>query len=190
MSVVLSYLPYSLVTAFTPGPNNLLSLYAVSQNGWRRGKAVVGGIAAGFLCVMTLCALFCWGLSQVLPAVTGFLTYVGAAYILWLALHIARSRPQETEHQILSFWQGFWLQFVNPKIILCAVTILTGYVLPAGAGLGGLLLHSGAITAIGLSGVLTWAAAGGLFQRFLSRYYKPFNYLMALILVLCAWRML
>ena len=38
LSAILSYLPYSLATAFTPGPNNILALYSVSQKGWRRGK--------------------------------------------------------------------------------------------------------------------------------------------------------
>ncbi len=38
ISTIISYLPYTCVTAFTPGPNNILSLYAVSRNGWRKGK--------------------------------------------------------------------------------------------------------------------------------------------------------
>ena len=51
-SVFLSYLPYTIVTAFTPGPNNIIALHAVGQGGWRAGKNVLWGIAAGFLCVM------------------------------------------------------------------------------------------------------------------------------------------
>ncbi len=38
LSAILSYLPYSLATAFTPGPNNILALYSVSQKGWRGEK--------------------------------------------------------------------------------------------------------------------------------------------------------
>ena len=37
-SIFVSYLPYALVTSFTPGPNNVLALHTVSQNGWARGK--------------------------------------------------------------------------------------------------------------------------------------------------------
>lgn len=32
-SVFLSYLPYTIVTAFTPGPNNIIALHAVREAG-------------------------------------------------------------------------------------------------------------------------------------------------------------
>ena len=188
--LVLSYLPYALVTAYTPGPNNILSLYSVSQKGWKAGKTVILGIVAGFLCVMVLCALFCYELDKYLPAMTNVLKYVGIAYILWLAWHIARSGPDQSEGSQANFLKGFLLQFVNVKIYMYAITVYTGYVLTAGAGLSALLLHAVALTVIGASGCFTWGAAGHLLQTFLAKHYKPFNYLMALILVLCAIGML
>ena len=40
--------------------------------------------------------------------------YIGAAYILWLAVHIAVSNPTSEEaEKSASFWKGFMLQFVN-----------------------------------------------------------------------------
>lgn len=35
----------------------------------------------------------------------------------------------------MSFWEGVFLEFANFKIILYAITIYTGYVLPSGADL-------------------------------------------------------
>ena len=189
-SVILSYLPYALVTAFTPGPNTILSFYTVSQKGWRQGKRAIFGIITAFLLVTTLCALFCYELDRYLPAATNVLKYIGIAYILWLAVHIARSGPDEKEGSHGSFLQGFFLQFVNVKIYLYAITVYTGYVLPAGAGLGTLVLHGVFLVAVAGVSCFTWGAAGGLLQRFLSKHHKPFNYLMAAILVLCAWGML
>lgn len=188
--IVLSYLPYALVTAFTPGPNNILSLYAISQNGWRKGKTVLFGITGGFLAVMILCALFCYELDKYLPTLSGILKYVGAVYIFWLAIHVARSKPEKEESQQASFWKGLFLQFVNVKIYLYAITIYTGYVLPAGGTLTSLLLHAVSLTLIGMAGFFTWGAAGGFLQTFLARHYRPFNYLMAAILILCALSLL
>lgn len=185
-SIIVSYLPYTLVTAFTPGPNNFISLYAVSQNGWRKGKNVLLGIAAGFLCVMVICALFCYELAKYVPSAAGILKYVGAAYILWLAIHIARSKPESGENRTMSFWQGFWLEFVNVKIILYAITVYTGYVLPYDTALLSLLIHAVCLTLIGVAGCLTWAAVGGMLQKFILKYYRPFNITMALILIWCA----
>ncbi len=185
-SIIASYLPYTLVTAFTPGPNNIVSLYAVSRNGWRKGKDILLGIAAGFLCVMVLCALFCYELQKYVPSVAGVLKYVGAAYIVWLAAHVAFGRPEEGGGMRISFWNGFFLEFVNVKIILYAVTVYTGYVLPYDAGLASLLVHAVCLTAVGVAGMIAWAAAGGAFQKFLGKHYRPFNIAMALILVYCA----
>lgn len=185
-SIVLTYLPYSLVTAFTPGPNNIVALHAVSQNGWRKGRHVLFGIAAGFLCVMVLCALFCYELSKYIPALSGLLRYVGAAYIVWLAVHVARSTYEEGGGRQMSFWEGVFLEFANFKIILYAITIYTGYVLPSGADLPSLLFHALCITSIGMAGVLTWACAGRILQRFLARHSRFFHLAMALILVYCA----
>ena len=55
--------------------------------------------------------------------------YIGAAYILWLAIHIAFSKKtSENTEQSASFLKGFMLQFVNVKIYMFGVTALTGYV--------------------------------------------------------------
>lgn len=186
LSIVAAYLPYTLVTAFTPGPNNIVALYAVSQNGWRKGKNILLGIAAGFFCVMVACALFCYELARYAPSATGVLKYVGAAYILYLAVHVAMSKPDDGESRQMTFLKGFLLEFVNVKIILYAITVYTGYVMPHETGLGALLTHAVILTAIGMAGTYTWAAAGGVFQKFLKRHYRPFNIAMALILLWCA----
>lgn len=183
---IFSYLPYALVTAFTPGPNNIVALHTVSQYGWRRGKNTLLGIAGGFLCVMLLCALLCYQLAQYVPAAVEILKYVGAAYIFWLAIHIARSKPAAQAQSGCSFWRGFWLQFVNVKIILYAITIYTAYVLPHTAALLALLLHAFVLTAIGAAGCLTWSALGHALHSFLQKYFRPFNYAMAAVLLYCA----
>ena len=78
------------------------------------------------------------------------------------------------------------LQFVNVKIILAAITTYTGYVIPVDDSLEALLASAVFLTLAGVSGTLVWAAAGSLLQRFLKKYYRPFNISMALLLVECA----
>lgn len=184
--IIASYLPYTLVTAFTPGPNNIIALYAVSQSGWRKGKNVLLGIAIGFFCVMVACAVSCYELTRYVPLASKVLKYVGAAYIVYLAIHVAMSKPGDIEDRKMSFMKGFLLEFVNVKIILFAITVYTGYVLPYGEDLGVLLIHAVMLTLIGVAGTLTWAAAGGPFQKFLTKYYRPFNIAMGLVLLWCA----
>lgn len=183
---VLSYLPYALVTASTPGPNNILALYVVSRDGWKRGKSALLGISAGFFCVMILCALFCYQLDRYLPTLSHVLKYLGAVYIFWLAVHVARSGPAGSGGSATTFWKGFFLQFVNVKVILYAITVYTAYVLPMTGSLLEVLLHGGCLTIIGISGFALWGAAGSFLQGILASHPRLFNYTMGGILALCA----
>lgn len=181
-----AYLPYALVTAFTPGPNNILSLHAIAQNGWCDGRKVLYGISLGFLCVMAICGIFCWSLSRLIPGVSPILTYLGAAYILWLARHIAVSQPGDFSSQSASFFKGMILQFINVKIYMYAITVFSLYVLPASQSPLFIAINAVFFTIIGAAGFITWGAAGGLLQKFINTHFRMFNLVMAAILVLCA----
>lgn len=84
---------YAIINAITPGPGNILALNTVSNYGWKKGKPLFFGEFVGYYIVQILCAVFVFGVSTFLPDVLGVMKYIGAAYILWLAIHIAISKP-------------------------------------------------------------------------------------------------
>lgn len=187
MNILLSFAPYAFVTAYTPVPNNILALNTTSNYGWSSGRKLILGIGTGFICVMLVCAVGCFWIAKYISGIVSVMKYVGAAYILWLAFHVAKSRPDEGEQKEAGgFVKGMVLQFVNVKIILAAITTYTGYVIPVDDSLEALLASAVFLTLAGVSGTLVWAAAGSLLQRFLKKYYRPFNICMALLLVECA----
>ena len=186
LQTILSYLPYAIITTFTPGPNNLMSLYSVSNGGWKTGSRVILGIAAGFMTLMVIVILFCHELAEYAPELVKYLKYVGAAYILWLAVHIAFSRPSESEGQMLSFGKGFVLSVSNVKVILYLITIFTAYIIPSGAGFAEMCAHGVFIIAASAISWCLWGAVGGILQAFLSRYWRPFNIAMGIALLWCA----
>ena len=129
MAVLSNFLIYCVINAFTPGPGNILALNTVTNYGYKKGKPLFFGIFAGYYVVQILCAIFVYGVNTLLPNVMEVMKYIGAAYILWLAIHIAFSKPStENAEQSASFLKGFMLQFVNVKIYMFGVTALTGYV--------------------------------------------------------------
>ena len=168
MNILLSFAPYAFVTAYTPGPNNILALNTTSNYGWSNGRKLILGIGTGFICVMLVCAVGCFWIAK----------YIGG---------IVSVMPDEGEQKEAGgFVKGMVLQFVNVKIILAAITTYTGYVIPVDDSLEALLASAVFLTLAGVSGTLVWAAAGSLLQRFLKKYYRPFNICMALLLVECA----
>ena len=182
---------YSVINAFTPGPGNILALNTVTNYGYKKGRPLYWGIFAGYYVVQVICAVFVFGVSTFLPDLLGIMKYIGAAYILWLAIHIALSKPTTgTVEKSASFLKGFLLQFVNVKIYLFGITALTGYVTEYSASLWVLLLFEIIIATIGTIATLTWIGMGVLIQRAYQKYYRVINIILALTLSECVYSML
>ena len=182
---------YSVINAFTPGPGNILALNTVTNYGYKKGRPLFGGIFAGYYVVQMICAIFVFGVSTFLPDVLGIMKYVGAAYILWLAVHIAMSRPDtDSVEKSASFLKGFLLQFVNVKIYLFGITALTGYITDFSASLWVLILFEFIIATIGTVATLTWVGMGVLIQKVYQRHYRVINVILALTLLECVYSML
>lgn len=184
IQAILAFLIYILINAFTPGPGNILALNTMTNYGWEKGKHLFFGIFTGYYFVQALCASFTFGLDKLLHPVMFVLKYVGAAYITWLAIHIALSKPDnKSEDNKPSFWSGFFLQFVNVKIFLFGITALTGYVVPYYTSLVMLLFFEMFIATIGTIATLTWIFFGGIFQKTYLKHFRVVNVILALILL-------
>lgn len=189
--VIGNFLIYSVINAFTPGPGNILALNTVANYGPKKGKPLFMGIFTGYYVVQILCAVFVFCVSTFLPNVLGVMKYIGAAYILWLAIHIAVSKPEEENtEKSASFLKGFLLQFVNVKIYLFGITALTGYITDYTTSLGVLLIFELIIATIGTIATLTWIGLGAMLQKVYKKHFKPINIVLALILLECVYSML
>lgn len=189
--VIGNFLIYCLVNAFTPGPGNILALNTVTNYGWQKGKPLFFGIFAGYYAVQVLCALFVYGVSTFLPNMMKVFSYIGAVYILWLAVHIAFSKPGESgSEKPASFAKGFMLQFVNVKIYLFGITALTGFIVNYSNSLPVLLLAELLIATIGTIATGTWIGMGMLIQKIYLKHYRVINIILGLTLLECVYSIL
>ena len=189
--VIGNFFLYSIINAFTPGPGNILALNTVANYGWKKGKPLFFGIFTGYYVVQIICAVFIFGVSALMPSVLGIMKYIGAAYILWLAIHIALSKPSaDDEQKSASFMKGFLLQFVNVKIYLFGITALTGYVTDYSTALWVLLLFEIIIATIGTAATMTWVGAGVLIRKVYQKHFRLINILLAVTLLECVYSML
>ena len=190
-AVLSNFLIYCVINALTPGPGNILALNIVTNYGYKKGKTLFFGIFAGYYVVQILCAIFVYGVNSLLPNVMEVTKYIGAAYILWLAIHIVFSKPStENAKQSASFLKGFMLQFVNVKIYMFGVTSLTGYVVGYMSSFPALLFFELVIATIGTIATCTWTGLGVLIQKFYLRHFRVINIILALTLLECIWGML
>lgn len=183
-----SFLTYAVITAATPGPNNIMSMSNAGRLGFRRALPFNLGIWVGFTIVMALCTLFCTALSALIPAIRLPMLVLGAAYMLYLAWGTFRSSGGiQEDHAREGFRSGLLLQFINPKIYLYGVMSMEAYILPYYGGQPAVLLFFALLLAfIGFVFTLAWAAFGSVFRLLFSRHARAVNTVMALLLVYCA----
>lgn len=182
------FLIYCFVTAYTPGANNLLSMNYAIRFGFRRSLRFNFGILAGFTAVMTICTVCSAALFTFIPRIKPFLQVAGAAYMIYLACKIWRSSlGQDGESGgKSSFLSGMLLQFVNPKIYIYAITVMTLYVLPVYHSAEAMVAFTLILAVIGASASFVWALFGSAFCSFFRRHLKAVNTVMALLLLYCA----
>lgn len=181
---------YTLITAMTPGPNNILALSSATTHGFRQSTRVLAGMSLGFLIVMLLCAGISFSLAVIDPAAVHLLSWAGAAYIVWLAWKIATSPTKEDGAS------GKTNQFLGQ---LCFAVCerqnhfvwhySTVDVCPAanaGAKLDNWRQRFAGDDWDVWQCVL--GAGGALFQRLFRQYGRQLNIVLALLLVYCAVR--
>ena len=183
-----SFLTYAVITAATPGPNNIMSMSNAGRLGFRRALPFNLGIWVGFTIVMVLCTLFCTALSALIPAIRLPMLVLGAAYMLYLAWGTFRSSDViQEDHSREGFLSGLLLQFINPKIYLYGILSMEAYVLPYYEDRPVILFLFALLLAfIGFVFTLCWSAFGSVFRLLFSRHARVVNTIMALLLVYCA----
>lgn len=102
----------------SPGPATISLVAAGSAYGWRRSLRYLVGIIVGTTIVLVAVATGITAVLLAVPAVGPVLIGISAAYILWLAYHVATAPPlseQTPASDVPSLVGGALLGVANPK---------------------------------------------------------------------------
>ncbi|SMQ78166.1 Threonine/homoserine/homoserine lactone efflux protein [Bacillus sp. OV166] len=186
---LLSFLLYVFVTAFTPGPNNIMAMLVANKYGLKKTIRFSLGVGSGFFILILLCAYFGLLLKSFIPKVEFIMTILGVIYMLYLAIKIITSKNDGNHNdgdKNNSFLTGMLLQFINPKGILYGITTISTFVLPYHTSNVSLIFYSFFLAFVGFLGTYSWGVFGSIFRKFLSKYNTQFNIVMALLLMFSA----
>lgn len=197
LSWVLSAAAFSLAMSATPGPNNAMVAASGATFGIRRTWWHMLGISVGFPVMMIGVALGAGRFLEQHPEVHEAMRWIGAAYMLWLAWHIASARPEAAgggktgRGRPLRFHEAALFQWINPKAWIMAITAIGTYI-PQEDFLGNLLLLAPLFALVNGPSVGLWTVAGSLLRKLLqdSRKRRLFNHGMAMLLVLSLYPIL
>ena len=187
MPNVFAFLSYVVVTSFTPGPNNIMSMSNASRYGFRRSSRFTLGVCAGFFLIVGLAIAFTIVLYRAIPSIKPVMTVIGATYILWLAWKTATATPGDKKSAGQNtFTSGLALQFLNPKAILYGLTAASTFIVPYYHATPVLVGFAAALALVSLASTTLWAAFGSVFQRFMAENHRLVGYVMGALLVYCA----
>ncbi len=186
--LVPSVLAFALAMTITPGPNNVMVMASGLNFGYRRTVPHMLGISIGFPIMLVAVGAGLGALIQGHPEVQRTLSYVGAAYLLWLAWKIAVAAAPEAgavAGRPIGFLQAAGFQWVNPKAWMIALGAVATVTSADGNVVTDVTIIVIIFAAVVYPCVSVWALFGGALGRVLHRprLRTVFNVVVALLLV-------
>jgi len=164
----------SVLVLVAPGPSVLYVVTRSVAQGRRAGGVSVLGVGLGNFSHAIAAAI---GVSAIVASSAiafSVVKYAGAAYLIYLGIRALLGRsdamltsPGRARTDRRLFWEGFVVDFLNPKVALFYLAFLPQFVDPAGAVAPQMLALGAVFTSLGLLSDGTYALAAGTFGRHL-----------------------
>ena len=184
---LISFATFAMVSAFTPGPNNVMLAASGANYGFRRTLPHIFGILVGFCSLVVAAGLGLATLFTIMPWLYDFLKVISVLFLLYLAWKIGSAGCATTKHKDrpLSFVQAASFQLINPKsitVIISSVTAFTSTAENVGAEVTILLVVFATVT---ICATCTWTVFGTAIAHLLTSQtrLRQFNITMSLLLV-------
>jgi len=181
---------FVIVTTFTPGPNNISSASMGVMYGYKRTFNFLAGIATGFFFVMMACAYISSALLTTMPIAERYLRWVGAAYIVWLAIGILHSdySVPESNAAVKAFTKGFILQLFNPKVAVYGLTLYSTFLASISNRAVYLSLSAVSFALTAFVATSTWAVFGAVIRKKLESnlFRRVINVSLSILLIYTA----
>ena len=178
---------FCFVSSITPGPNNLMLMTSGVNFGVRRTLPHMFGIALGFTLMVVLVGLGLAGIFARFPVLLVAMKWVGAAYMVYLAVKLATAaplKPTGASGDPMTFLQAAAFQWVNPKAWIMALTGVATYTDP-GDYTRTVLLVALVFGMVNLPCIASWALFGTALRHALQRpaVLRAFNWTMGALLI-------
>ena len=177
---------FSVVSAGTPGPNNVLLWASGAAFGVRRTMPHVLGTAAGLGLMALGVAAGLGTLITSVPALGVAMKVAGSAYLLYLAWQVAGSHAlaRASIARPLGVVQAAAFQLINPKAWIFAVGAVTTFRPEDLPVVAGSLLVAATMMVVIVPVAGAWAAGGGAISRFLEgeRTHRVVSAILAVLL--------
>ncbi|WP_136799174.1 MULTISPECIES: LysE family translocator [Desulfosediminicola] len=136
--VILLFFTSSILLAMAPGPDNLFVLAQSAQHGKKAGIVVTFGLCTGVLVHTAAVSMGVAAIFQTSQLAFNILKYIGAAYLIYLAVMSFRAsgaaggpgRVEKLQYRRL-YGRGVIMNITNPKVSIFFLAFLPQFASPA-----------------------------------------------------------
>ena len=185
---ILSISLFWFVTAYTPGPNNVVASYSGFNFGVKKTIPHILGVTLGFTSLVIFLSVGLINIFKLFPLIQIIIKYLGTLFLIYLAYKIAFSKTSDdtTKENPVKFIETFLFQYLNPKGVTVAIIVVSTYV-----ELGENYLNYATQVILlaflfSITSITLWTLIGKFLRKFATndKFIKYFNYAMSSLLPL------
>ena len=185
---ILSIALFWFVSAYTPGPNNVVASYSGFNFGISKTIPHILGVTLGFTSLVIFLTIGLINVFKLFPIIQIVIKYLGTLFLLYLAYKIAFSSGSEKvqRNNPVKFIETFLFQYLNPKGVSVAIIVVSNYV-----ELGqNYINYATQVVFLAFlfssTSITLWTFIGKFLRKFATndKFIKHFNYVMSALLLL------
>jgi threonine/homoserine/homoserine lactone efflux protein len=185
---LLLLLGISLSLGFTPGPNNAVASYSAFNFGFNKTIPLIMGVGLGYTTLVILINFVLISIFKTYPIIQEIIRILGTVFLVYLAYKIATSSASNNEKKTnpVTFYDTFVFQFINPKGVMAATTLISKFVDQDNyISTSVMVIIVCSLTAF--SSITAWTLLGKFLRKFATNnsFIKRFNYVMSVLILVC-----
>ena len=178
----------SLSLGFTPGPNNAVASYSAFNFGFKKTIPLIMGVGLGYTTLVILINFVLISIFKTYPTIQEIIRILGTVFLVYLAYKIATSNTSNNEKKTnpVTFYDTFVFQFINPKGVMAATTLISKFVDQDNyISTSVMVIIVCSLTAF--SSITAWTLLGKFLRKFATNnsFIKRFNYVMSVLILVC-----
>ena len=180
---------FGIATAFTPGPNNILSSFSGFNFGFKKTIPLMLGVILGWTTMLTIMASGLIIIFQKYIFLQSIIKILGTIFLIYLAYKIAFSSANDSENikKPVLFFDTFLFQFINPKGVMVAMIAVSTFIDVQNNYLRDATIVIITYFFMAVFSVSSWCLLGKYLRKFATskNFIKKFNYIMSFLLIVC-----
>ena len=185
---IISICLFWFVTAFTPGPNNIVASYSGFNFGIKKTIPHILGVTLGFTALIISLIIGLINIFKIYPNLQEVLKYLGTLFLLYLAFKISFSSSDNSSNSEnpVKFIETFLFQFLNPKGVIVGIIVVSTYIQVDENYVNYSLQVIILALLFSITSITSWTLVGRFLRKFATneKFIKYFNYAMSVLLIL------